>query len=354
MFIAISIIWANSPGIPAPYLNERNDVIAGSISEKVFVPIRGAKQGMFIKSKDSGNPVLLYVHGGMPLYFLTKKYATGLEDSFTVVWWDQRGSGISYDALDPEEKLHSEQLIKDLLAVTQYLKKRFGKQKIYLMGHSGGTYIAIQAAAQNPELFYAYIGVSQMSDQLRSERIAYQHLLSHYRENGDGAMVQKLLSAPVLIDIPEAYLKIRDQAMHSMGAGTTHDMKSVITGVFMSSWLFPDYTMREKVNMWRGKARSGVHPLWTEMLSTDLSKKVPKLEIPVYFISGIYDYTVSYPTSKEYFQSLEAPVKGFYSFENSAHSPFLEEPDKMNRILKEDVLHGLVNLSDAKQNPPLY
>ena len=51
-----------------------------------------------------------------------------------------------------------EQLISDTVAVTNYLRDRFGKEKIYLMGHSGGTFIGIQTAAREPELYYAYIG----------------------------------------------------------------------------------------------------------------------------------------------------------------------------------------------------
>ena len=104
----------------------------------------------------------------------------------------------------------------------------------------------------------------------------------------------------------------------------------------------------EKVNLWLGKSRSGVSPLWDDMLSTDLSKVVTELSIPVYFFEGIYDYTCSYTLAKAYFDQLKAPIKGFYTFENSAHSPLFEEPEKMLRILLEDVLAGTNNLADAK------
>jgi len=100
--------------------------------------------------------------------------------------------------------------------------------------------------------------------------------------------------------------------------------------------------------MWRGKSRSGVSPLWDDMLSTDLSKEVTELSIPVYFFEGIYDYTCSYTLAKEYFDQLKAPIKGFYTFEQSAHSPLFEEPEKMGHILQEDVLVGVNNLADTK------
>ncbi len=98
--------------------------------------------------------------------------------------------------------------------------------------------------------------------------------------------------------------------------------------------------------MWRGKSQSGVSSLWNEMLTTDLAKQVPSLDIPVYFFHGIYDYTVSYTLAKDYFEKLKAPVKGFYTFEQSAHSPLFEEPAKMKKILQEDVMKGLNKLAD--------
>ena len=243
-----------------------------------------------------------------------------------------------------------EQMISDTLEVTNYLRHRFGKEKIYLMGHSGGTFIGIQAAARAPELYYAYIGVAQMSYQLKSERLAYEYMLQQFKENGNTEMVRKLEAAPVTMTggTPDAYLALRDPAMHSLGIGTTHDMNSVLTGIFIPSLTSRDYTLSEKVNMWRAKANSGVSSLWDEMLATDLSKEVTEFDIPVYFFEGIYDYTCSYILAKAYFEQLKAPVKGFYTFEQSAHSPLFEEPEKMRHILQEDVLAGVNNLADTK------
>ena len=84
------------------------------------------------------------------------------------------------------------------------------------------------------------------------------------------------------------------------------------------------------------------------MIATDLTAKVQKLDIPVYFFHGIYDYTCNYALAKDCFDKLQAPLKGFYSFEQSAHSPLFEEPEEIQHILQEDVLAGVNNLADAK------
>lgn len=354
MVILVSLLVAWSPGKPEAFLDENGKPLAGSISEKISVDINGMEQGMFIKSKDSTNPVLLFIHGGpgMPEYWLTQRYPTGLEEHFTVVWWEQRGAGLSYSADIPQETMTAEQFVEDAIAVSNYLRSRFGQEKIYLMGHSWGSYIGIQAAAREPDLYYAYIGIGQVSYQIQAEQQAYQYALAYYKENGNANMLRKLEAAPptLTVPLPSAYEALRDAYMHGAGIGTTRDMKSVITGIFLPSWQFREYTLREKVNLWRGKflSRSRTFSLWDKMQMTDLSQQVKALEIPAYFIHGVYDYTCAYPLARDYFEQLEAPVKGFYTFENSAHSPMFEEPERMQKILLEDVLAGTDNLADEK------
>lgn len=348
--VGLLLYWSY-PGKPKPFVDENGRPLAGSTSEKIYVNINGVKQGMFIKSKDATHPVLLYLHGGMPDYFLTERYPTGLEDYFTVVWWEQRGAGMPYSANIPRKTMTLEQFISDTLELTNYLRHRFGKEKIYLMGHSGGTFIGIQAAARAPELYHAYIGVAQMVNQLESERLAYEYMLRQFKANGNRDMVRELEAAPVTMTggTPEDYLDVRDKAMHRLGIGTTRDMKSVITGIFLPSLQSRAYTLGEKINLWRAKLASGVSIVWDTVIATDLRKQVPKLDLPVYFFHGIYDYTCSYTLAKDYFEQLQAPVKGFYTFEQSAHSPMFEEPEKTLRILREDVLLGANSLADTKE-----
>ena len=274
--VGLLLTWSY-PGKPKPFVDEHGNLLPGSLAEKIYVPINGVEQGMIIKSKDVRNPVLLYLHGGMPDYFLTQKYPTGLEDSFTVIWWEQRGSGMSYHADIPPVTV--EQLISDTLEVTNYARQRFGKDKIYLMGHSGGTFIGIQAAARAPQLYEAYIAVAQMSNQLKSEKLAYDYMLEQFKANGNTDMVRKLEAAPVTMTngTPEAYRAVRDQAMHSLGIGTTHDMRSILTGIVVPSWQSRDYTLGEKATTWRAKAAAGVSIVWDTVLATDLTEQVPKL-----------------------------------------------------------------------------
>ncbi len=344
-----------SPGKMAPLLDENGREVPGGICEKIFVPIGGVQQGMFIRGKDKTNPVLLFVHGGpgMPEYMFAEKYPTGMEDLFTVCWWEQRGAGLSYSTSISPKGVTVEQMIADTLEVTDYLRQRFGQDKMYLMSHSGGTFFGIQAAARAPERYYAYIGIAQISRQADSEREAYAYMMNQYQAAGNEKMVQKLLKHPILDSndaIDEYTLSmLRDEAMHELGIGTMHNMNSVITGIFLPVMASRAYTLEEKINIWRGKAMiNRSTELRHKINTTDLTKVVPRLDVPVYFLSGIYDYTVSYTGSKDYLAKLHADVKGFYTFEQSAHCPLFEEPERFLQILREDVLTGTTAFSDAE------
>lgn len=318
---------------------------------KIRVPLRGVDQGLVLQCQHPDRPVLLFIHGGpgMPEFWLTQRYPTRLDQSFTVAWWDQRGAGLSFDPTIAAKTMTVEQLVADTLAVSRWLQGRFRTEKIYVLAHSWGSFIGLQAAAQSPELFHAYIGMGQITHQIESEREAYAYMLERYRTNGDRRMVRRLEKAPIgpQPPLPHAYMALRDAAMHRLGVGTTHDMRSVVTGLFLPSLRFSGYTWQEKVNLWRGKRFSGRFGLWDEMLATDLSAQIPELQIPAYFLHGVHDRTVSYSQAKAYAHSLRAPRVGFYSFEESAHSPVFEEPERTAQILEHDVLTGRTDLADA-------
>ncbi|MGO8960006.1 MAG: alpha/beta fold hydrolase [Streptosporangiaceae bacterium] len=321
------------------------------IAEKAFADINGVRQGMFIQATTTANPVLLYLHGGLPEYFLADRYPTGLENEFTVAWWEQRGSGLSYSPKIPPETMTVEQFIADTLSVTNYLRNRFSQQRIYLMAHSGGTFVGLQAAARAPQMYHAYVGVAQVVHQLSSERLAWEYMLDRFRQAGDSAMVGKLEAAQVTMTggTPDGYLAVRDRAMHTLGIGTTHDMTSVLRGIVWPSLKSPDYTPSEKIRMWRGKLASGVSALWDQILATDLAERVTELALPAYFFHGAHDYTVNYQLAKDYVERLNAPLKGFYTFARSAHSPLFEEPQRARKIMREDVVGRANRLADGSR-----
>ena len=350
-FLIIFFIY--SPGKVKKYLDESGKTLQGSISEKTFIKIGGVKQGMFIKSRNINKPVLLYVHGGpaFPNYFLIDKYKPELEIYFTVCYWEQRGGGLSNTPEVTLQSMNFNQLASDAIDVSKYLRKRFNKEKIYIMAHSGGTPLALLAIQQEPKLFYAYIGMGQITNQSESEKMAYKFMLDKYKSDDNQKRLHALKKYPVFeadSNIISFYKSsIRDQYMHELGIGTMHKMKSVFWDIFIPVWTCKAYTLREKINIWKSKfSFLPKTNLINEMLQTDFTAKVPKLDIPVYFFSGKYDLTVNINLSKAYLVKLNAPRKGFYTFNKSAHSPLFEEPELVRQIIEKDILSNKNSLAD--------
>lgn len=318
------------------------------LNEKLYIEVNGTKQGMFLQSENIENPVLLYLHGGpgSPEIAFTGEYPTGLEKLFTVCWWEQRGCGISYKRDIPKETMTVEQMISDAVEVVHYLRQRFGKEKVYVMGHSWGTVLGVLTVQRSPELFHAYIGIGQVARQLESERLAYVYMLNEFRAAGNKKMVKKLEKFPIDQgeEVSFRYLAVRSEGMTKLGVGIMRHLRTMSANVKIVL-RYKGYTWADKLHYVMGSGLS-IKYLWDAVLQTDFVKQAPRLEVPVYVLQGQYDYQVSYDLAKEYVRAVEAPVKGFYTFADSAHSPCFEEPEKMCGILREDVLQGKCDMAD--------
>jgi pimeloyl-ACP methyl ester carboxylesterase len=351
MAAGLAYLLAISPGRPAPVVDAAGQTIPGSLSERVFIEVGGVRQGMIIQSADPANPVLLFLHGGpgMVEFFMEQEYPTGLEHDFTMVWWEQRGAGMSFWADISPESMTLSQMIADAIEVADYLRERFGQDRILLLGHSWGAYLGIQVAAAAPDRFLAYVGMAQIAHQLRSEVMARDYLIGAYRARGDEAMARRLEAAEVSMDggTSPAWMRLRDRAMHGVGVGHTREIDSVITGIFLPMWRVRAYTLTEKINVWRGKLWSRPF-FWDELLRDDLATRLTVFELPIYFLAGRHDFTANAELSRAYFDRIQAPVKGFYLFENSAHSPLFEEPVRTRQILLDDILQQRKVLADPQ------
>ena len=334
LLTGLLVLAFNSPGKLDPLLNTEGKNIEGSLSERNFTETGGVKQGFFIRSENPENPVILFLHGGpgSPELAILYPFETTerLEKYFTVCYWDQRGAGMSYNKSVNTTSMTVDQLIEDTHHMTELLKKRFNKDKIYLMGHSWGTYLGIKTIEKYPENYIAFIGIGQVSNQLESERIAYNYMVSHAKETDDKSALKKLKKFDVnATDFPSLkyLLSVRSLLMNKYKIGIMHDDEFSVAGLIKNLLSFRGYTISEKLFFFKGSMFSLTN-LWHYVEEDNLMESSTKFRVPVYIIHGKYDYQVSHTLSKKYFEKIEAPSKAFYTFENSAHSPNSEEPEK--------------------------
>lgn len=302
------------------------------------IRLGGIEQWIQIRGRDRSKPVLLFLHGGpgfpeMPFAHLN----AALADDFVVVQWDQRGAGKSYASTIPANSMTVTQMVADTHELAQILLQRFGGAKIYLVAHSWGTIVGARTVAQHPELFHAYIALSQVVNPPESERLMYRVAL----EAAQKGNVERAVADLTRIGLPP-YARLGDyQTMnrwiHRFGDndGELGPMKFIRLG-FAS----PAYSLADIARLWFGFRFSFAH-LWREAFAIDFFQTIPRLEVPVYFFLGRHDRTstASAEMAARYFTALEAPRgKQLIWFEESGHWPHLSEPEKYRKLMVSTVL----------------
>ena len=340
--ILIVLVWAKSPGITDPITDINGNNIEKSIASIEKIKLGGVDQYLVIRGVDTTKPVMLFLHGGpgSPEVAFMRETNTAIENDFVMVYWEQRGAGKSYSKDLPAESMNLEQFITDTKELSELLVKRFGKNKIYLMGHSWGSFLGILTAHKYPELFHAYYGVGQVCHQYRGEQVSFNWLKEQANQNKDEDVIITL-SELVFPDSTASshtwldFLMVARNYTMKYGGGVTHDMRSMWTVLKMVIFA-QEYTLSEKINFMSGSLLS-LEKLWPEVINTNLFSEIDSMQVPVYIFQGKYDYQTPYVVAKDFYDQLKAPEKEFFSFENSAHSPIMEEVDKFNEILLKSI-----------------
>ncbi|MCL2442486.1 MAG: alpha/beta hydrolase [Treponema sp.] len=358
LLTGLIILAVNSPGKLKPLKDKEGNVIINSLAEKQFIEIGGIQQGFFLRSENPENPVILFLHGGpgspeLTLFYHNEK-PERLEKYFTVCYWDQRGAGMSFSNSIEPNTMTLEQFIEDTRQITEYLKNRFNQEKIYLMGHSWGSILGIKTIEKYPENYLAYIGIGQVTNQLESEILAYDYMLQYAIDINDKSAIKKLNKFDRnASDFPamEYINNVRTPLMNKYGIGMKHENFSM-AGMIKDFFFFKGYTLSEKIKYVQGMMFSLTH-LWDNVASVNLFESSISFQVPVYIIHGKYDYQVSYTLAKEYLEIIEAPEKAFFSFDKSAHSPNIEEPEKFVQTVRNIAAQYCLSVLKISENVPM-
>lgn len=335
----LGYLWVKSPGTAQPILDASGEVIAGSISTIEQITLGGVEQTLIIRGKDTTAPVMLFLHGGpgSPEYAFFRATNPGLEDDFVMVYWEQRGAGKSYDPdLDPAT-LTLAQMVSDTAELSRSLSQRFGQEKIFLMGHSWGSALALLTAEAHPELYRKVFTIGQIANQYEGERLSFAWVQQQAEARGDADAIATLsaLTFPAA-DAPAddwiGFVMTQRQFVEAYGGGAIHETIPFwrMVGMVLDA---PEYTLADKRDFMRGSQLS-LRNMWPELISTDLAEAVPALEVPVVIMHGRHDMTTPYTLAEAYFNQLSAPEKHFVTFENSAHGVAFEEQERFNAVVR--------------------
>lgn len=351
--VALAGLSMPSPASEAPGPHDRAEavriiadlrkVVADNGLERLeSVRIGGIDQWVSIRGSDRRNPVLLMLHGGpgwvaMPTSWYFQR---GWEEYFTVVQWDQRGAGKTYVANDPDTlapTMTRERMVADAEAMVAWLRKEFGKDKIFVLGHSWGSYLGLELAQRRPEWLHAYIGIGQVTDAPESERRGWAWTLQQAQRDANTQAVAELEAlapyAQGADPVPLESLFKQRKWLNHYGGMVYNRRGGDAEGAAVT--LSPEYSDLDVAGMWKGNDFSMQH-LLADVLTLDMST-VRELDVPLFLFLGRHDHNVSSALAAEWFATVKAPRKRMVWFEQSAHEVMIEEPGKTLVTLVRDV-----------------
>ncbi|HSQ51971.1 MAG TPA: alpha/beta hydrolase [Nitrospiraceae bacterium] len=319
-------------GKTPPFRGPQGETLPGSVAEIRYLRLGGVDQWVMIRGESVANPALILLHGGpgFPEMRLFRHFNAAIEKSFTVVYWEQRGTDKSFDRKIPSSSLTVEQLIADLDELVEAVRKRLGKDKVVIYGHSWGSALGVLYVARFPDKVAAYVGTGQLGDWPASELSSYAFVLAEAERRNNRKALKELraIGAP-----PHTFREMMVQRKWLV--------RFVGIARGMSLWKFfritlcgPESSIFDLPNILRGSL-STPNAMWAEVSALNLVKAVPVLQVPVFFFIGRHDHVVASETSVAYFDMLTAPSKSLVWFEDSAHEPPVEEPAKFNAAMAE-------------------
>lgn len=322
--------------------NSRRIVSPNGVEELVKVPIGGIDQWLSIRGKDRRNPILLVLHGGpaSPSMPADYTYQSPWEDYFTVVQWDQRGTGKTYAANTEAQMapgMTIEGMTDDAAKVVQYLQQHYGKQKIFLLGHSWGTVLGTRLAQQHPDWFYAYIGVGQVVNVRRNEEIGYDFALRSAKASGNATAIRELQAiVPYPGTTPVTLQRLGVRSKWEMYYGGLTYGRQDYRFVSDAEELSPDYSEKDLDAIGKGSVFTIGH-LMQLLLAVDFDNDV-HFGCPVLLFVGQHDETTSHELAEQWFGKLQAPSKHLVIFADSAHMVMQEQPGRFLVHLVTDAL----------------
>jgi pimeloyl-ACP methyl ester carboxylesterase len=285
-----------------------------------------------IRGENVANPPLIILHGGpgMSEMGFFRHFNAPLERYFTVVHWDQRGTGKSFDRDIPRSSMTLDQFVADLDELVDIVRRRLGKEKVAILGHSWGSALGAIYAARFPAKVSVYVGAAQIGDSAAAESLSYSYGLAEAERRHDEKALKKLRAiGPPPYPAKSVFVErtVVNQIDGQMGLGIIWKVGRALFGR-------PESSILDLPNLLKGFGFT-LDAMYAEVSKLNLLKLVPALKMPVVIVVGRRDHWVPPETSVAFFDALAAPSKELVWFERSGHEAFVDEPEKFNSTMVE-------------------
>ena len=300
--------------------------------EEEYVKLNGVSHYLLHYRSKKEEPVILFIHGGpgtteAMMAYLVEEYE---ERNYNIVYYDQRGTGKTY-LKNRKAKPNTELLKEDLLEIVLYLKQRYQKEKIVILGHSWGSVLGSMFALEHPEHTLCYIGCGQVIDFIENETVGYLKVKEAIEDAGsikDKKKLEKIGNYPSHQFDMESFRKMGQvrklQEKYHLAAGVDKNMLQIIKNS-------PIMGIKDMWPLMVGMMFN--LQLMEELMSFDLKTIGQKYEVPVYYILGENDQQTPIEISMRYYNEIKAPDKGLYLIKNAGHITMLDNMTDYRKAL---------------------
>ncbi|MEH7115946.1 alpha/beta hydrolase [Neobacillus vireti] len=290
------------------------------------VVLGGIKQFVLIRGENKANPIMLFLHGGPGTAQIgfAPKFQKNLEKDFIVVNWDQRGSGLSFSPEIHKEEMTIENMLQDGVELIKHLLERFQQSKLFLVGHSWGTVLGTLIAENYPHYLHGYIGIGQVANMKKGEKISYKYTLKKAEELKEEKALREL-NGLKFNPYDMNYLITQRKWLTKFGGSAigVSDFNLIYSNMIFAY----EYTLKDWM-LYMKAGRFSLESMWTQVMEIDFLTNPLQLEIPVYIFAGKQDYQTPSELAANSVNNLDCPHKEFVWFDHSAHLLNFEEPQK--------------------------
>jgi pimeloyl-ACP methyl ester carboxylesterase len=310
------------------------------LDEQGFVLIGGIEQWVTIKGEDCRNPVILMLHGGPgnPMSPYSAEIFGPWEKSFMIVQWDQRGTGRTFgrNPGSADSTLTIKQMTSDGTELAGQLASRLGKKNVILVGGSWGSILGVHMIKSKPQLFAAYVGVSQLVSYQDNMSASYAKTLAAARAAGDQTTVSALAAmGPPPWSNPRNFGTLRRALRPYEAKVSTPPPKEwwVPAPGYDSPAATADTEAGEEYSFLQfvGLKGDGMYS------AVDLPKLGLTFEAPMYFVHGAHDLVATPDVARAYFDQITSPDKAFVQVPKAGHDPNVDLVNAQFDILTERV-----------------
>jgi len=299
-----------------------------------YINLNGIKHFLLHYPSNPTLPVILFLHGGpgMAESLFSYYFQASIGENYQVVHWDQRGAGKTLSKNKPLHYPSLQESIQDLKAVIEYLKVKYTKQKIVLLGHSWGSLFGSIYLMTYPEDVEYYIGVAQVVDIIENENKGFDALKSKILASKNKKDLRIIESIGVYpehnyeLSMIKKLQKVRLlQSKYKIGM----NFKPILRTMFRS----PIFRLSDIFSLFKGMMFN--KPLWEYLFQHSLFEFPIDYPVNVYYILGEMDFQAPYHLAQSYFDLINTAQKKCFIVPEAGHFLMLDQPERFSSILGE-------------------